>query len=76
MYYGFMAGRVSMGVPMFVVLSAIALPLTIGFARGFAAVFEFPFLRHRSWSSWRAVFARTAARGSNVSSGRGRHRAW
>jgi hypothetical protein len=44
------AGRVSQGVPAFLVTLALALPLTIVFARVFAAVFETPFLRHRSWS--------------------------
>jgi hypothetical protein len=38
------------GVPAFLVTLALALPLTIVFARVFAAVFETPFLRHRSWS--------------------------
>jgi hypothetical protein len=43
------AGRVRQGVPAFVVALAPALPLTVVFARVFAAVFETPFLRHRSW---------------------------
>jgi peptidoglycan/LPS O-acetylase OafA/YrhL len=52
-YYGFMAGRVSMGVPMFLVLCAIVLPLTVLFARVFAAVFELPFQRRRGWGAIR-----------------------
>jgi hypothetical protein len=32
-----------------IVALALALPLTVVFARVFAAVFETPFLRHRSW---------------------------
>jgi peptidoglycan/LPS O-acetylase OafA/YrhL len=49
--YGLVRGRVASGTPMFLVLCAILLPITIGFARLFAAVFEFPFRRHRSWRS-------------------------
>jgi peptidoglycan/LPS O-acetylase OafA/YrhL len=46
-YERIVAGRVSQGVPAFLVTLAIALPLTIVFARLFASVFEKPFLRHR-----------------------------
>jgi hypothetical protein len=48
-YEKVVAGRVSQGVPAFLVTLALALRLTIVFARVFAAVFETPFLRHRSW---------------------------
>jgi peptidoglycan/LPS O-acetylase OafA/YrhL len=44
------AGRVSQGVPAFVVTLALVLPLTIVFARVFASVFEAPFRQHRSSS--------------------------
>jgi hypothetical protein len=44
------AGRVSQGVPAFLVTLALALSLTIVFARVFATVSETPFLRHRSRS--------------------------
>ncbi len=37
------AGRVPEGVPFFLVSLALVLPLTIGFAWGFSAVFETPF---------------------------------
>jgi peptidoglycan/LPS O-acetylase OafA/YrhL len=47
------AGRVDPGVPAFLVSLALVLPLTIGFARVFAAVFEAPFRQRRSWPSWR-----------------------
>ena len=47
-YEKIVAGRVSQGVPAFVVSLAIVLPLTIVFARLFASVFERPFLRPRS----------------------------
>jgi peptidoglycan/LPS O-acetylase OafA/YrhL len=46
-YEKIVAGRVAQGVPAFLVTLAIALPLTIGFARLFASVFEKPFLHHR-----------------------------
>jgi peptidoglycan/LPS O-acetylase OafA/YrhL len=42
------AGRVASGVPFFLVSLALVLPLTLGFARAFAAVFEIPFQRPRS----------------------------
>jgi peptidoglycan/LPS O-acetylase OafA/YrhL len=47
-YERIVAGRVSQGVPAFVVTLAIALPLTIVFARLFASVFETPFLRRHT----------------------------
>ena len=43
------AGGVRQGVPALLVALAPALPLTVVFAGVFAAVFETPFLRHRSW---------------------------
>ncbi len=42
------AGRVPEGVPFFLVSLALVLPLTIGFAWGFSAVFETRFRRRRS----------------------------
>jgi peptidoglycan/LPS O-acetylase OafA/YrhL len=47
--YGLVRGRVTSGTPMFFVLIAILLPMTVCFARMFAAVFEIPFQRHRGW---------------------------
>jgi peptidoglycan/LPS O-acetylase OafA/YrhL len=47
-YEKIVAGRVSPGVPAFIVSLAIVLPLTIVFARLFASVFETPFLRGQS----------------------------
>jgi peptidoglycan/LPS O-acetylase OafA/YrhL len=44
-YERIVAGRVSQGVPAFMVTLAIALPVTIVFALLFASVFEKPFLR-------------------------------
>ncbi|PZS33104.1 MAG: acyltransferase [Pseudonocardiales bacterium] len=52
-YYGFMQGRVRMGGPMFLVLCALVLPLTVLFARLFAEVFELPLLRRRGWGAGR-----------------------
>jgi len=40
-------GRVRPGVPTFLVLTVVVVPLTIVFARLFAAVFEIPFQKHR-----------------------------
>ena len=47
--YGLVRGRVTAGTPMFFVLVAILLPMTVCFAWMFAAVFELPFQRHRGW---------------------------
>jgi peptidoglycan/LPS O-acetylase OafA/YrhL len=52
-YYGVVRGRVAPGTPTFLVLTAVLVPLTVCFARLFAAVFEFPFQRHRSWAQLR-----------------------
>jgi peptidoglycan/LPS O-acetylase OafA/YrhL len=51
--YGLVLGRVAPGTPTFLVLTAVLVPLTIGFARAFAAVFELPFQRHRGWAPLR-----------------------
>jgi peptidoglycan/LPS O-acetylase OafA/YrhL len=48
--YGLVLGRVAPGTPTFLVLAAVLVPLTVGFARVFAAVFELPFQRHRGWA--------------------------
>ena len=42
------AGRVARGVPFFLVSLALVLPLTLLFARVFAAMFEIPFQRRRA----------------------------
>jgi peptidoglycan/LPS O-acetylase OafA/YrhL len=47
--FGLVRGHVAAGTPMFFVLVAILLPVTVCFARIFAAVFELPFQRHRGW---------------------------
>jgi len=57
--YGLVLGRVATGAPTFFVLAAILLPVTVCFARLFAAVFELPFQRHRGWIALRqAMWAR------------------
>jgi peptidoglycan/LPS O-acetylase OafA/YrhL len=62
-YEKVVAGRVGQGVPAFVVSLALVLPLTIVFARGFAAVFESRWWQHHSlsaitrWQQPRAVRA-------------------
>jgi peptidoglycan/LPS O-acetylase OafA/YrhL len=51
--YGLVLRRVAPGAPTFLVLTAVLVPLTVGFARLFAAVFELPFQRHRGWTPLR-----------------------
>ena len=41
--------RFGQGLPAFAALTAIVVPLSLVGAWFFAQVFEFPFLRHRSW---------------------------
>ena len=55
--YGLVLGRVATGTPTFFVLAAILLPVTVCFARLFAAVFEIPFQRHRGWSALRQAMS-------------------
>jgi peptidoglycan/LPS O-acetylase OafA/YrhL len=52
------AGHVRQGAPAFLVSLALVLPLTIGFARIFAAVFEAPFRQRRSRPSWSLAWLR------------------
>jgi len=55
--YGLVLGRVVTGTPTFFVLAAILLPVTVCFARLFAAVFELPFQRHRGWMALRQALS-------------------
>ncbi len=55
--YGLVRGRVASVTLMFLVLVAILLPVTVGFARMFAAVFEIPFQRHRGWTPLRQAMS-------------------
>ncbi|MBO0816468.1 MAG: acyltransferase [Actinobacteria bacterium] len=51
--YGLVGNRVAAGAPRFFVLVLIVVPVTVGFARMFAAIFEIPFMRHRGWTPLR-----------------------
>ncbi|HET9893359.1 MAG TPA: acyltransferase [Streptosporangiaceae bacterium] len=55
--YGLVLGRVATGTPAFFVLAATLLPVTVCFARLFAAVFELPFQRHRGWLALRQAMS-------------------
>jgi peptidoglycan/LPS O-acetylase OafA/YrhL len=55
--YGLILGRVATGTPTFFVLAAILLPVTVCFARLFAAAFELPFQRHRGWIALRQAMS-------------------
>jgi peptidoglycan/LPS O-acetylase OafA/YrhL len=55
--YGLVLRRVAAGTPTFFVLAAILLPVTVCFARLFAAVFELPFQRHRGWTPLRQAMS-------------------
>ena len=49
------APHMALGIPAFLVTLAIAVPVTVVVARLFAAVFEIPFQRYRSWTPLRAA---------------------
>ena len=66
-YEKVVAGRVGHGAPSFLLAVALIVPLAILFARGFAAVFEIPFQRHRGWPGWRLP---TLPRGESTRLGR------
>jgi peptidoglycan/LPS O-acetylase OafA/YrhL len=57
--YGLVRGHViaPFGTPMFFLLVAILLPVTVCFARMFSAVFEIPFQRHRGWIQLRQAMS-------------------
>jgi peptidoglycan/LPS O-acetylase OafA/YrhL len=72
-YDELVAGRVHQGVPAFLITLAVAVPATVLFAHGFAAVFERPYLRqlqpatpppHRSPPRLRPALGRLVARSS------------
>ena len=69
--FGLVLGRVATGTPTFFVLAAILLPVTVCFARLFAAVFELPFQRHRGWIPLRQAMS---ARLRQLRSNRDGHR--
>jgi peptidoglycan/LPS O-acetylase OafA/YrhL len=75
--YALVRGRVisPFGTPMFFLMAAIVLPVTVCFARMFAAVFEIPFQRHRGWVPlWQAMSARLRPRESGPAAVAGRWR--
>ena len=51
--YGLVLRRIASGTATFFVLTVILVPVTLCFARLFAAVFELPFQRHRGWNALR-----------------------
>ena len=51
----FVAPHVAPGLPAFWVTLAVAVPVSLVFARVFAAFFEIPFQRYRSWAALRAA---------------------
>jgi peptidoglycan/LPS O-acetylase OafA/YrhL len=55
--YGLVLSRVAAGTTRFFVLAAILLPVTVCFARLFAAAFELPFQRHRGWTALRQAMS-------------------
>jgi peptidoglycan/LPS O-acetylase OafA/YrhL len=67
--YGLVLGRVAAGTPTFGVLAAILLPVTVCFARLFAAVFELPFQRHRGWHALRQAMRASRASGPRSQAG-------
>ena len=71
--YGLVLGRVASGTPAFFVLAAILLPVTVCFARLFAAVFELPFQRHRGWAALRQAMPAWLRSGPQSQAG-GRYR--
>jgi peptidoglycan/LPS O-acetylase OafA/YrhL len=79
LYEKVVAGRVGHGGPSFLLALALIVPATVVFARGFAAVFELPFQRHRGWPPRvRAAVHAVPRRRARESAGPGRaysHRA-
>jgi peptidoglycan/LPS O-acetylase OafA/YrhL len=49
------APHVTHGLPAFLATLALALPISLLFARLFAGIFEIPFQRHRSWPALRTA---------------------
>jgi peptidoglycan/LPS O-acetylase OafA/YrhL len=56
------APQVTPGVPTFLVTVALAAPLSVIAARLFAAVFELPFQRYRSWAAYKEAALANLAR--------------
>jgi peptidoglycan/LPS O-acetylase OafA/YrhL len=63
LYEKVVAGRVGHGGPSFVLALVVILPAAIAFARGFSALFEIPFQRHRGRPpALRAALGRRSSR--------------
>jgi peptidoglycan/LPS O-acetylase OafA/YrhL len=61
--YTFVVGPLlGTGLAAFGLMLLICVPVTVLFARGFAAVFEIPFVKHRSWAALKAAIAARTAR--------------
>jgi peptidoglycan/LPS O-acetylase OafA/YrhL len=56
------APRIGHGTGAFLLTLAIAVPLSVGFARLFAAVFDLPFQHHKSWAALGAAAKSTFRR--------------
>ena len=70
LYEKVVAGRVGHGGPSFLLALAVIVPVTVVFARGFAAVFELPFQRHRGWPpALRSAVRRVSPRPGRQSAG-------
>jgi peptidoglycan/LPS O-acetylase OafA/YrhL len=61
LYYGVLEGLVPQGTPMFLLMVVVVIPVTVAFARLFAAVFEIPFQKHRGWKAFRYIVPRRQA---------------
>jgi peptidoglycan/LPS O-acetylase OafA/YrhL len=57
LYEKVVVGHVRPGVPTFLVSLAVVVPTALLFARLFAAVFEIPFRKHRSWAALHKAMA-------------------
>ncbi|MFI9380535.1 acyltransferase family protein [Kutzneria sp. NPDC052558] len=54
--YTFVVGPLlGAGMVAFGLMLLICVPVTVAFARGFAALFEIPFVKHRSWAALRTA---------------------
>ncbi|GAA4225314.1 peptidoglycan/LPS O-acetylase OafA/YrhL [Streptosporangium album] len=55
LFQSVVAPHLPAGLPSFLTVLALAVPVSLLAARSFAAVFELPFQRHRSWPALRAA---------------------
>jgi peptidoglycan/LPS O-acetylase OafA/YrhL len=76
LYFGFLVGWLRPGVPTFLLMLALVLPVTILFARWFAAIFEIPFRQHRGWPFGSGATSRPVERDPGSVNAGGAARAW